>query len=254
MLALGGPTNLTITGPSMISGTSPSPIVGVASRGNVTLTGPSSIQAKVYLGLGDKVSLSGQSFTSWPVEQDSATDTFLNKARTDALSAAHCMAMLSPTITNGPQSINITNPSNNVTIHANNQVNVINFTDLILTNGTLTLTSNGTSCGADPGCSGPTLIINISGRFQISGGSKIVLTGGLDEVHVIYNVVGTGNVQFSGGANNGVPNSQITGVLFAPYRSVDLAPGLVNGAVIAGGSDITLTSGAKIISHFNIDP
>ena len=166
------------------------------------------------------------------------------------------MAVLSPTITDAPPSIDITDPSGIITIHADDQLNVVNLTDLVLTNGNLTLTSSQPPCSdrgmwpSDPSCAFPTVIVNISGKFTVGGGSKIVLAGGLDEVHVIYNVIGTGDVQFSGDADNGIPKSQITGVLFAPYRSVNLAPGRVNGAVIAGGPSITLSSG-QIVGHFN---
>jgi choice-of-anchor A domain-containing protein len=258
LLALGGPTTVTLAGSSSIGMGVRGSVVGIAGQGNLALDGPSFIQARVERQPDVTVNASISSYVADVHQEDGSPDTMVNKALADALSAAHCMAVLSPTIAEAPPSINITDPSGNITLHADDQLNVVNLTDLILANGVLTLTSGQPPCSdrgmgaADPGCAFPTVIVNVTGKFAIGGGSKIVLAGGLDEVHVIYNVIGTGDVQFSGDADSGIPNSEITGILFAPYRSVNLGAGRVNGAIIAGGPNITLASG-QIVGHFNVD-
>lgn len=258
LLALGGPTKVALDGSSSIGMGIRGSVVGIAGQGSLTLNGPSFIQARVEHQPDVTVNGSVGSYIANVHEEDGGDGTMVNKALTDALSAAHCMAVLTPTVADAPPSINITDPSGNITINADDQLNVVNLNDLVLTNGVLTLTSNQPACSdrgmapADPNCAFPTVIVNVTGKFTLGGGSKIVLAGGLDEVHVIYNVIGTGDVQFSGDADSGVPNSEITGVLFAPYRSIALAPGRVNGAVIGGGASITLSSG-QIVGHFNVD-
>jgi hypothetical protein len=64
-------------------------------------------------------------------------------------------------------------------------------------------------------------------------------------------VIGTGqDVAFSGGrGSDGLPTTQISGVLLVPMRNINLSPGLVNGTVIGGGKSITIASGGQIISH-----
>jgi choice-of-anchor A domain-containing protein len=258
LLALGGPTKVALNGGSSIGMGVRGSVVGIAGQGSLTLDGPSFIQARVEHQPDVTVNRSIASYIANVHQEDGSDGTMVNKALTDALSAAHCMAVLSPTIADAPPSINIADPSGNITIHADDQLNVVNLTDLVLTNGVLTLTSNQPPCSdrgmapADPNCAFPTVIVNVTGKFTVGGGSKIVLAGGLDEVHVIYNVIGTGDVQFLGDADSGIPNSEITGVLFAPYRSVDLGSGRVNGSVIAGGPMISLSSG-QIVGHFNVD-
>lgn len=60
----------------------------------------------------------------------------------------------------------------------------------------------------------------------MEGGSKIVLEGTVDELHVLFNVVGTWpDVTFSGGiGRDGLPDTQISGVLLASMRNISLLP------------------------------
>lgn len=85
-------------------------------------------------------------------------------------------------------------------------------------------------------------ILNITGKFALTGGGKIKVSGGALASNVLYNFIGTGSaVSFSGGGNS----SQVDGTILAPQRKVQCAPGLVNGAIISG-MDISLVSGAAL--------
>ncbi len=242
LLAMGGPTNVSITGPSLSAG-SVNPNIGIAASGHLTVDGASAVRADVYLNAQGMVNQTGPSYIQ-SVVRDEGADQFVRNARLDALSGAHCAAGLAATV-NNVKSIQIDNPSSNLTIEVNERINVLNLTDLVLTNGTLTLTSKRQS---DPP---PTIILNITGKFKVNGPSKIVLEGTLDELHVLYNVIGTGDdVSIAGGlASDSLPTSQVSGVLLVPMRNVVLSSALVNGTVIGGGQNITISSGAQIVSH-----
>ncbi len=242
LLAMGGPTNVTITGPSLSAG-SFNPNIGIAASGHLTVDGASAVRADVYLNAKGTVNQTGASYIQ-SVIRDEGADQFVKSARLDALSGAHCAAGLPPTVTS-LHTIEIDNPSGDVTVEVQERINVLNITDLVLSHGTLTLTS------ARQAAAPPTVIINITGKFKVDNGSRILLKGSLDELHVLYNVIGTGeDVVVAGGmGSDGLPTSQISGVLLVPMRNVSITSGLVNGTVIGGGSNITLADGAQIISH-----
>lgn len=242
LLSLGGPTDVNITD-SLNLYPLTNQIIGISETGNLTVSG-SVIRPDVLLNTQGNVTQFGSSYVG-TVKQDPNADAYLNLARRDALSGAHCASGLTSTI--DVRSVNISDPSANLTIYAEERMNIVNLSDLIITSGSLTLSSHFVKSDV-----APSLIVNISGTFRIQGDSKIVLDGTLDEVHVLFNVIGTGqDVTFSGGiGSDGLPTAQISGVLLAPMRNINLSPGLVNGAVIGGGNSITVASGGQIISHF----
>jgi choice-of-anchor A domain-containing protein len=94
---------------------------------------------------------------------------------------------------------------------------------------------------------GAQFILNITGKFALTGGSKIMASGGLKPQNVLYNIVGTGaDVAFSGGGGGvGCCKTTVDGTLLAPERKIALSPGLVNGAIISG-RDISIVSGASV--------
>jgi hypothetical protein len=242
LLSLGGPTDVTVTD-SLTVYPLTSQLIGISETGNLTVSGASILRHDVLLNTAGNLNQSGPSYVR-PVMQDQNADAYLALAKRDALWGAQCASGLTSTI--DVQSVNITDPSGNMTIYAEQRMNVVNLSDLILTNGTLTLSSHFTKSDV-----APTLIINISGTFRMEGGSKIVLDGTLDELHVLFNVNGTGqDVAFSGSTgSDGLPTTQISGVLLVPMRNINLSPGLVNGTVIGGGKSITITAGGQVISH-----
>lgn len=176
-----------------------------------------------------------------PITQDDDSEQYLSMARKDAISASECAASLTSTI-NLP-TVSITNKS--MTIAAEQTLNVVNLRELMLENGSLTLSSHAQH---DPP---PTLIVNISGNLQMSGSSRIVLEGTLDELHVLFNVNGTGDdVALSGEPGpDGQPTTQISGVLLAPARNVNLSSAMVSGTVLGGAGSITVAAGSQIVRH-----
>jgi len=106
---------------------------------------------------------------------------------------------------------------------------VFDLAGINLAGGTLTLSAPV----------GSTFILDIGGAFNLAS-ANIVLSGGLTANDVLFNVTGSGAVNLSGGTNP----STVNGIILALYRSVNMAGGLVNGEVIAGGAN--LSSGASI--------
>jgi hypothetical protein len=112
--------------------------------------------------------------------------------------------------------------------------NVIDLTSINLGNGQ-SLTLNGSATDQ--------FIINVSQSFVLNSG-KILLTGGLTPDDVVINVTGSGNaISSSGGLNN---ESVINGILLAPNSNIAFSPALINGELIAGGSNIQLDWGASV--------
>ena len=155
----------------------------------------------------------------------------LNQANTDADNAATTFAALSPTQTvsggaiNGTTTVSAANPGG---------LNVINLTGINIGNGqTLTLT----------GPAGTEFVINDSGNLTLNSG-HIDLAGGVSVNDVVFNISSSGNVVMtSGGLNN---ESIINGIILTPHGGIAMAPGLINGELIAGGQTVHLVSGAGV--------
>ncbi len=82
--------------------------------------------------------------------------------------------------------------------------------------------------------------MNVSGSFNLSGASSIVLTGGITASDVLYNFVGSGgSVAMSGGAS-------ITGILLAPQKGIALSNSSVTGEIISGGSGIAFSGTTQV--------
>jgi hypothetical protein len=170
------------------------------------------------------------------LQQNDKNDSLLNEAVIEAVDASIAAAGMDAPNTSVTH-INITNPSQNITIAGEAGINVLNLTDLVITNGTLTLDAPF----------GGSFVINVAGRFSLSGGSDIELEGGLTPYDVLYNIIGAGEkVSLSGGTSNGVPNTTVRGILLAPEREISISPGLVIGEVIGGGKQIAITSGGQV--------
>ena len=123
-----------------------------------------------------------------------------------------------------------------MTINSAGATNVIDLSSLNLGNGQV-LTLNGSASDQ--------FIINVTGNFVLNSG-KILLTGGLTDDDVVFNVTLSGNaVSTSGGLSN---ESMINGILLAPNSGIAMAPGLIHGELIAGGQTVHLVSGASVVA------
>ena len=95
----------------------------------------------------------------------------------------------------------------------------------------------------DGGFSNVTFVVNISGKFALSGRSQMTTSGDVEPQDVLFNVLDTGQaVSFSGG-------SIVNGTILAPDRSISPDAGIVRGAVISG-LDINIASGEQICPNF----
>jgi hypothetical protein len=235
VLGLGSPTNVSITGPSRVTGYHN---VGVAGASTFSMS-DGYVQGEVILSSAATTNISGPADIAGGVHVD---DALLTAAVSDAKTASSYFGGLAAT-TGTPTEINITNPSGNITITATQRTTVVNLVDLVLNGGsTVTLSSPNPNWQ---------FVINITGKLVLQGGSTVV-DSGLPAPHVLFNVLGTGqDVAMGGGTKNGMPTSQLYGVVLATQRNIDLSPGFVRPEIIGGGSQITITSGGRVLNHDN---
>lgn len=221
VLALAGASDIALNGPGTTQGN-----VGISS-GTLSLNGSKGpeVNGNVILAGGANISIGNPPQVTGSV----LTNQNLSLANTDALSAAAAFNALTPTQTVPGGGINGT-----TTINGSAGLNVLNISGINLGNGQ-TLTLNGPA--------GSEFIINDSGSLVLNSG-KILLSGGVSNTDVVFNITSSGNqIQTSGGLNN---ESVINGIILAPNSGVAMAPGLINGELIAGGSTIHLVSGASV--------
>ncbi|MEK7404195.1 MAG: hypothetical protein AAB225_03730 [Acidobacteriota bacterium] len=236
VLSLGRPTTIALSGSAVVTGSVAH--VGIAANSDMTISGKARIDGKVWLSSAGRLTQTG-GLIAGGVLKGAAVDGKLKLAVSDALKASTTAAGLSSTIP-GVRAINIASSAGNLTITGGPGRNVLNLTELIITKGTLTLS-------APPEGS---FVINISRKFEVSGESSIQIAGGLMPLSVLYNATGTGDVSLSGGSAGGVPKTQVSGIVLAPNRAVLLAPSLLIGEVIAGGSKVNLEGSGKIVNPF----
>jgi hypothetical protein len=230
VLSIGG-GDVAMNGPGTSVGN-----VGITSRGKLSLdsSDPLAIQGNVYLGNTASIThpqqVQGTIFTN--------QDSQLNQAAADARNASLVASALAAT--NSTTSI-----TGSRTITGGPGVNVLHLTAIDLNGGAIVTLSAP---------AGGSFIINDSGMFNLTGGSKILLAGGLTPTDVLFNVTGS-NVQvaLNGGSENGMPKAQINGVLLVPNSDINFAPGLDTPEII-GGRNISLVSGSDVIDHVKTAP
>ncbi len=207
--------------PASITISSASGVLGDLAIGNPGLydkSGAGVITGSVFLATGVTTSISGVP----GAEGTLVPNSNLAQAILDALLASTGASLLAPTQILG----DITNTQ---TVTGNGDVNVLSVNKIHLSGSkVLTLSGNATEF----------FILNISGDFDLSGSSGIVLAGGLDPSHVLLNVPTTGDIIVSA-------SSTVTGTLLAPYRDFTLHGANLQGEVIA--NDIRITSGGQIV-------
>ena len=119
-------------------------------------------------------------------------------------------------------------------------VNVICVGDVVLSGKQIYVT----------GPAGARFVFNVMGKFALTGGGagpQIRASGGVQPKDILYNIIGTGeDVAFSGGGGGeNCCAAIVDGTLLAPYRKINLSPGLVNGEVISG-ENINIVSGSSV--------
>ena len=226
--SLGGGMSINnLSGNSYIQGD-----VGIAGNGNITLSGGATIYGDLYYHTGGTLHNGGH--ITGGIHNDAASDALLNQAVIDAnnASAAAFALPVSPQY-QGLTNVNLSGHGMTL-ILASGPCTVLRLNNFILSGGS-TFTLQGT---ANQG-----IIINVTNQFTLSGGSKILLTGGLTWDDVLFNVVGTGkNPELSGGSNI------MSGILMATQRKVVISGGsIVYGEVINNGLD--LSGGSAIITQ-----
>ena len=217
VLTLTGATDIALNGPGTTMGN-----VGISSGGGLKLDSsngnPSvAIIGNLYLGNTATVTHPAQVQGNIYTNQNA----FLAQPNIDARNASTAFAALTATA-GTPNLIN-----GNTTINGGPGVTVANVSDINLGNGQ-SLTLNGPA--------GSQFIIN-SPKMTLNSG-KINLTGGVTPNDVVFNLTGSG-LQTSGGLNN---ESVINGIVLDPNGDVGMAPGQINGELIAGGNSVHLVS------------
>ena len=155
-------------------------------------------------------------------------------AITDANNAATTFASLGATS-------GVTSITGNTTINATGLVTVVNLIDFNLGNGA-TLTLNGSA--------GDQFIFNLPAADWHTLQGQVLETGGVSQNDVVFNVIGTGNLHFSGGGNA----AGINGILLAASADISMSPGFINGELIAGGTSIQIVSGGEVHSQQSVVP
>jgi len=212
-----------ITGP-------PGGIVGdicVGSNGHLSITGDEFVTGNVRLASGATLSKSGRG-TIGGVQTGVDLSAEINAAIAASANAASRACTITLDSIMDATTINATGGGTAPT--------VVCVKDVVLNGPTVTLS----------GVAGDSFIINVTGKFVLNGGSRIVVSG-IQPKDVLYNIMGSGGqVAFTGGGGGtGCCKSSVDGTLIALERNIALSPGLVNGELI-GGENIRIVAGASV--------
>src|SRR5947208_2772959 len=222
VFALDGAT-VELTGGSQVDGNA-----CIGADGELTMSGGTLVSGSASLASGAMSSSSGKATVGGGV----MNDVDLSAQRDGALGAAADAAAQSCTQTferlRGAQTISGTGGKN-----------VICVGDVDLSGGARIILSGGTS---------DTFLLNVTGKFSLSGSSRIQVAGDLQPGGVLYNVEGTGpDVSLSGSGG-------VDGTVLAPERHVTLSGrALVHGQVISG-ERIALNGGASVQCECAVTP
>src|SRR5438876_3515272 len=222
VFALDGAT-VELTGGSQVDGNA-----CIGADGELTMSGGTLVSGSASLASGAMSSSSGKATVGGGV----MNDVDLSAQRDGALGAAADAAAQSCTQTferlRGAQTVSGTGGKN-----------VICVGDVDLSGGARIILSGGTS---------DTFLLNVTGKFSLSGSSRIQVAGDLQPGGVLYNVEGTGpDVSLSGSGG-------VDGTVLAPERHVTLSGrALVHGQVISG-ERIALNGGASVQCECAVTP
>jgi len=212
-----------VTGP-------PGGLVGdvcIGPNGKLSITGGEFVTGEVRLAAGATFAKSGPG-TVGSVETNQDLSAEINAAIAASADAA-----------SRPCTITLSSIKSSTTINATgggSAATVVCVGDVVLNGATVTL----------KGVAGDSFIFNVTGKFVLNGGSRIIASG-IQPKDVLYNILGSGEqVAFTGGGGGtGCCKSSVDGTLIALHRNIALSPGLVNGELI-GGQNISIVSGSSV--------
>jgi hypothetical protein len=233
-LGVAGPSNYAIlflstsgqpqmNGPGTTTGN-----VGYNGSTNLQLNGSNGPEINGNLILGNNATVNNPGQVTGTIFTNQSAQ--LNAAQAAAISAGAFFNGLTPTSV-------LTSVNGTATIIGTAGLNVIDLTGINLGNGQ-TLTLNGPA--------GAQFVINVSGDIVLNS-ALIQETGGLLATDVVFNV--GGKVQTSGGLNN---LSVINGIVLDLTGQIAMAPGAINGELIAGGNNPQIVSGGSVHGVTNV--
>jgi hypothetical protein len=212
--------------------------IGLAGAySSLTISGNTSISGDIYRRTTATFSRSGDS-SNPPQNFSASIDSQLAGGITSLQNVSNQAALLMAT-GGSPTSINLGKNQNLTISNTGNPFNgkyVMSLSNFVMSGGS-TLTLNGAA--------GSAFVLNITGKFDLEGASKILLTGGLTPSDVLFNVRGNNSTFSIGG------DSVFNGTLLA-YNSSGTQRTLsitghnttVNGEVIV--NRLVLQSGAHV--------
>jgi hypothetical protein len=200
--------------------------LAVAAHGSADLTGFASVTGTATLDPTASSRVRGFAGVGAVQRAD------LSQAAADALAGAAALTGMTPT-----QTFGVIHTS--TVISGNGGQNVIDI-DGIQLDGSKTLTLSG---GAND-----YFYINDAGRFDLSDRSAIVLAGGVQASHVIFNVEGAGRDVVV------TDRAVAQGTILAPHRDIELDSVLVGSIIGAQGHSIDISGRAQVLGVSFAEP
>jgi hypothetical protein len=223
-----GPSSVSITGPA-------GGILGnicIAPNGKLSMSGSEFIEGIVKLGAGATFNNSSSGVVGGVVHNVDLSAEIAAAYAANTTDAALPCSQTFQTL-DGKAVKTITGVSG---------VNVICVQNISLSGTQILLT----------GPSDAIFIFNVTGKFVLTGGGlgpqiRVDTNAGIKPSAVLYNIIGQGpDVAFSGGGGGvNCCAAIVDGTILAPYRKINLSPGLVNGEIISG-MNISIVSGSSV--------
>ncbi|MFO0806219.1 MAG: collagen-binding domain-containing protein [Gemmataceae bacterium] len=221
-----------VTGPTTMnasnSGTTFNTNLGLASGAGTNFSGGGTLTGNLYLDPGASLQ---SNFNSQFNVGGSITPISLATAVMDVKNAASTAAALAPNATYGAVG------SSALTLNSTGSINSLGGHDTVVQLSSINITNPANNLTISGGAN-DYFVINVLGSITVSNG-QIQLTGGITASNVLFNVLGSGVTMSNG-------SSVLNGTFLAPNagQKITLAPGTVNGAIIA--YQIQTSSGPKV--------
>jgi hypothetical protein len=204
--------------------------VAIAAGGKLSMTGSQFITGTVFLGPGATFSNSTHGSPGGGVQTGVDLSAAISDAENASANFASSGCDQSFGTLSGGEMITATGAGNNIICVQN-----------IVLNGGKVVTLNDGGFGAR-------MVLNVSGKLVLTGGSDILVSGSLPPFNVLYNILGSGpDVALNGGGGGeNCCNSTVDGTLLAIHRRIALSPGLVRGGAVMSAENISIVSGARV--------